>query len=188
MSLTSPLPTYNDVANALNKTAGNFDAAQTHGLMCGLICATSGKADTRWENLILGEKKNPEAHEVLLELYETSYHQMSEFSFEFSLLLPDDSVDINVRTEALGLWCQGFITGLEQGNIAVDKQPPGDVSDALNDIIEISQVSYGDLTDDDEDETAYFELVEYVRLAIIMIFYELRAGNIPETAEDNSLH
>src|SRR5690348_15136694 len=91
MSITPSQPTYADVDEALLNAGSGYNAAQVHGLMCGLICATSGKADTRWEKLILGKKKDPEAQEILLSLYETSYHQMSEFSFEFTLLLPEDS-------------------------------------------------------------------------------------------------
>lgn len=174
MNTTPSLPTYIEVANALKKTQVKHNAAQAHGLMCGLICATTGKQDTRWQPLLLGNKPNEMAKEILERLYEDSYHQMSEFSFEFTLLLPNDKTDLNTRAEALGLWCQGFITGLEQGEVQIKNRTPGEVTEAINDIIEISQVNYSDIAENDEDETAYFELVEYVRLATLMIFHDLR--------------
>lgn len=189
MSTTSSFPTYKEVATALKKSPANYNAAQVHGLMCGLICATSGKSNTRWEPIILGNEKDPQMREILQRLYETSYHQMSEFSFEFGLLLPDDKIDINERTEALGLWCQGFLTGLEQGKVPIENREPSEVTETIEDLIEISQVNYGDLTSSDEDETAYFELVEYVRLAALMIFHELNADTMPGLLSDNnSLH
>lgn len=187
MGTTSSLPTYTEVANALKKTPTKFDAAQTHGLMCGLICATSGKANPHWESMLFGKQKESPTLAILQQLYETSYHQMSEFSFEFSLLLPEDTDDINQRTEALGLWCQGFLTGLEQSKIPIQNHPSPEIAEALDDLIEISQVNYGDIADDDEDETAYFELVEYVRLAALMIFHELKSNNLPNAAGDNNL-
>lgn len=188
MTTTPSLPSYTEVANALKKTPANFDAAQVHGLMCGLICATSGQAETHWEKLLFGSSKSQKAKEILQELYENSYHQMSEFSFEFSLLLPDDNEDINQRAEALGLWCQGFITGLEQCKVPIQNRVPDEVTEALNDIIEISQVNYGDIASTDDDETAYFELVEYVRLAALMIFQELKSADEPPTDfEQNKL-
>jgi uncharacterized protein YgfB (UPF0149 family) len=173
MTQTS-LPGYTDVNTALANTHSAFQAADAHGLLCGIICATTGSADN-WEKLILGPIHNPQSTEVLLELYEASYHQMSEFSFEFSLLLPGDNEEINSRTEALGLWCQGFLTGLSQSEAPVEEHNSPDVIETLNDIIEIAQVSYGDIGNTDEDESAYFELLEYVRLAALMLFHELKS-------------
>ena len=34
------------------------------------------------------------------------------------------------------------------------------------------------IIDDDEDETAYFELVEYVRLGVLLIFQELKNNTL----------
>ena len=82
----TPLPSYNELSQALNKAESIFHPAQVHGLACGFICVTSGKQDNRWEKLVTGMKKNRSCHELLQQLYEISYHQISEFSFEFSLL------------------------------------------------------------------------------------------------------
>lgn len=184
--MTTPsLPTYIEITTALKKIPSDFSAAQIHGYFCGLICLYNGKNSTAWKKRILGSKKNKEAQETLQDLYETSYHQISEFSFEFDLLLPDDEGDINTRTEALGLWCQGFITGLAQENTR-QQNTSAEASETLNDIIEISQVSYGDIADTDEDESAYFELVEYVRLGVLMIYTELQSEISKEEQYDKN--
>lgn len=185
MSTIPALPTYKEVTSALKNTPAKYHAAQVHGLMCGLICATSGKNDDHWQKQFLTEE-NKKSVEILQQLYETSYHQLSDFSFEFVLLLPEDTTDINQRAESLGLWCQGFLTGLEQGNVPITNRPMSEVTEAINDLVEISQVNYGDIAENDEDETAYFELVEYVRLAVLMIFQELRPVTPP--AQNKSLH
>ncbi len=190
MTQTTPaLPSYTDVAELLAAAKSSFHPAEVHGLFCGYICATSGKIDHHWEKLVLGNVKSPEYRELLQQLYEMSYHQMSEFSFEFTLLLPGDNTDINSRTEALGLWCQGFLTGLEQSKIPLQNREPSDVTETLNDLIEIAQVTYGDIADNEEDETAYFELVEYVRLGVLLVFQDLKSGNPNHaTDENNHLH
>lgn len=176
MTIISSLPSYSELADALEKTKSTFNAAQVHGLLCGLICASAGDFDKgAWQKRILGTKKNRQSVELLQQLQETSYHQMTDFSFEFSLILPEDSIDINARTEALGLWCQGFLTGLDKSAKQIKQHGSEEMQDALNDIIEIAKVNYGDLTDNDEDEAAYFELVEYVRLAALMIFHEMKS-------------
>jgi uncharacterized protein YgfB (UPF0149 family) len=182
------LPNYDDVDSLLKQANARLDAAGAHGLLCAFICAKPGQSTTKeWETLILGDlteaKKN--AGVLLEELYELSYHLLSEFSFEFMLLLPDDSVDINQRAELLGLWCQGFLVGLEKCGISLHNHPQNDVTDALNDIIEIAQVSFGDITDSEEDETAYLELLEHVRLSALMIFCELNDKGSNKLAIDS---
>jgi uncharacterized protein YgfB (UPF0149 family) len=186
----SSLPSYIEIADLLMAAKSSFHPAEVHGFFCGYITGTSAKMNTHLEKLVLGTHKNPEDRELLQQLYEMSYHQMSEFSFEFTLLLPDDDSDINARTEALGLWCQGFLTGLQQANIPIQNREESDVTETINDLIEIAQVNYGDIDNDsDEDETAYFELVEYVRLSVLSIFQGLNTGR-PEQIldENNKLH
>ncbi len=144
--------------------------------------------DHRLEKSILGKNKNPKYRESLQQLYEISYHQMSEFSFEFALLLPDDDININARTEALSLWCQGFLTGLKKSNVPIENREESDVTETINDILEIAQVKYGDIAEDDEDETAYFELIEYVRLGVLMIFQDLKNNSDENTGENNDTY
>lgn len=183
MSTTPVLPSYTEVMDELKKSPVKYNASQVHGLLCGLLCSPSEQLHEKWEKILFGEKhlKNKA---TLEQLFEITHQQLSEFSFEFSLLLPGDDADINDRTEALGLWCQGFLTGLEHAKIPIQHRKPSDITEALNDIIEISQVNFGDIADDEEDETAYFELVEYVRLAVLMIFQDLRSNNSPTTTSE----
>jgi uncharacterized protein YgfB (UPF0149 family) len=190
MTQIPALPSYNEIADALVNVNPILSPAEVHGLFCGYITATGGAVDNRWEKFVLGKNKDETSRELLQQLYETSYHQMSEFSFEFSLLLPDDDSDINIRTEALGSWCQGFLSALQQCEIPIKNREESDVTETLNDIIEIAQVNYGDIVDDDEDETAYFELVEYVRLGALLIFHDMKSTtpNQPSNNDDNVLH
>lgn len=187
--MTTPmsLPAYTEVVKALKKSPINYHAAQVHGLMCGIICANPGKSH-QWETLLFAQAQNVKNQDILKHLYEASSQQLNEFSFEFTLLLPSDDNDINHRAEALGLWCQGFLTGLEQSKIPIENRPSGEVTEAINDLIEISQLNYGDIADNEEDETAYFELVEYVRLAALMIFHELRSGSVSTSQNNSSIH
>lgn len=175
MSIDSNTPSYNEVTSALKKNPAKFNAAQIHGLFCGLICGTASKKRDHWEKLLPELNDQPKTQELLQQLHESSFHQLSEFSFEFSLLLPSDTHELRERTEALGLWCQGFITGLTKAHVRIENREDSDVTEAINDIIEIAQVNFGDTPDDENDETAYFELVEYVRLAVLMIFHEIKS-------------
>lgn len=190
MQTTSLLPSYAELTDVLNKTHVNSNAAQVHGLLCGFICGIPEGKNKIWEEVIFGSnsKKNKETSEILQQLYETSYHQLSEFSFEFSLLLPDDDENINLRAEALGSWCQGFLTAIEYSKIPLQEQEEGsnEITEALDDLTEIAQIDFDEITTNEEDETAYFELTEYVRLTILMIFQELNSHPLENEEPDGS--
>jgi uncharacterized protein YgfB (UPF0149 family) len=189
MSQDSALPSYTELTSILQKIQPNCHVSQIHGLLCGYVCATSGEVFDLWDNIFPSVKKNQKGAEVLKALYESTYHQLSEFSFEFAIILPEDDSDINFRAESLGLWCQGFLTGLEQSDISNRTQGDVELKEALDDIIEIAQLTFGDINSNDEDEAAYFELVEYVRLSALMIFHELKNDLVePDTGNDEILH
>lgn len=170
MNQTPVLPNYVELTRVFEKIMPNCNVAQIHGLLCGTICANAG-VDVDFIKLFPLLKKSKKALSLLQQMYEVSYHELSEFSFQFSLILPTDSVDVNTRAENLGLWCQGFLTGLGQ---VPATEVSDEVNEALEDMLEISKINFNDISTNDEDETAYFELVEYVRLSILMIFHELK--------------
>lgn len=186
MSEMSPLPSYADLTDALDKIQSPLHPSEVHGLICGIICIAESGAEDHWENLIKGPKSSKQSSEVLRQLYTASFEEISQFSFEFALELPDTGTDITARAECLGLWCQGFLTGLEQASSPITERTSEEVKDALNDLTEIAQVKYEDISSNDEDETAYFELVEYVRLVVLMIYHDLNTEAPP--GEENILH
>lgn len=162
---------YNDLSRALHKANSTFHPSEIHGLLCGLICATPGKANPAWEQQ-LDIPLDEALQAALQEIYAPTEKEISEFSLEFSLLLPPDKTSLSSRTEALSMWCEGFLTGLKKGLFNVSLREPGDVADALNDLVEIAQVNYDDIEDNEENEAAFFELIDYVRLIVLMIYHE----------------
>src|SRR3990167_1274574 len=181
---THPLPGYTELNEALGTAQSGYQASQVHGLLCGLLCGNP-ETHPEWERLVLGTKKSQTIHRLLQTMYEISAKQLHEFSFEFHLLLPSDDQDIHTRTEALGLWCQGFLTGLKLTQISLIEREPSELTDTLNDIIEVAQINYEDAEETEENEGAYVELAEYVRLAILMIYQELRQEPQSEANDKN---
>ncbi len=191
MNIASSLPNYAELTTLLNKIQPGLHPAEAHGLLCGYLCFTSKpeKLDAQLEKFFLSGKKNKEARAILLQLYETSHHSLKQFSFDFNLILPDDDTDINVRAEALSLWCQGFLTGLAQSPTSLQNHPVNEVVEALNDLTEIAQLHFGNISPNEEDETAYVELTEYVRLSALLIFNELQSSAIsPKIGTRSLLH
>ena len=94
--------------------------------------------------------------------------------FSFSLLLPDDDAPLSVRTDALSQWCGGFLYGLALGGFREDVEMPGNVSEVMKDFYEISHARFAYEATDDADEAAYMEIVEYVRMSVLLLHEELQ--------------
>jgi uncharacterized protein YgfB (UPF0149 family) len=109
---------------------------------------------------------------------------MNDSNVDYQLFLPDDDESLEARVEALGVWCQGFVYGLAAGGVQEDSVIPDDSKELITDIIEISRAGYvaddeaeervGVVNDDDEDEAAFMEVSEYVRMGVLLIYEELQ--------------
>jgi uncharacterized protein YgfB (UPF0149 family) len=92
---------------------------------------------------------------------------------QFEPLLPDDGAALDARTVALAQWCQGFLYGLGGGAIRDINALPGQVGEIVRDLAEITRAG-ADADDNEEaNESAYVELVEFVRIAVQLVFEEL---------------
>ena len=122
---------------------------------------------------------------MLRVLKESTAKQLAEFLFELEMLLPNDEEPLPSRAEALTLWCQGLLTGLKLADIQVEGRKPSELTEAINDIIQIAKMSYEQVVASEEDEEAYTELVEFVRMAVVLIYQDLREQEV--TKKDSPL-
>jgi len=176
------LPTYQDIAVALQQMNASLEPSEAHGMLCALICVGDKINDASWTNKIFGQAKPTdkgisECRALLLQLFKYSFHQLTTMAFDFRLLLPDDNEDLTVRSECLGLWCHGFITGLSAAEIGLEQAHSQEIKDALLHFTGIANINYDNIEITDEDEKCYMEVSEYVRMAVLMIYTEF-AGAI----------
>lgn len=169
---------------ALRRADALTGAAEAQGALCGLLCA-QGRADREaWQAQVIGERPDGdilarEAEDLLGALYEETVRQLNDGAMAFHLLLPDDEQPLGRRAEALGRWCQGFLFGLGLGGVREEKELPADVREILRDLAEISKVEF-DVTDaGEEEERAYAEIVEYVRVGVLLINEEMHPVKAP---------
>jgi yecA family protein len=167
------MPEYNEITSALAHTELKLHASQVHGLISGVLCGDL-EANREWEELVMGEKLTDQTRPILQSLYENTKSKLADFLFEFQLLIPVDEDELPLRAEALGVWCQGFLTGLQATGVAVTDREPGELTEAIQDLVEIAKMNYDEVEVNEEDEAAYEELVEYVRVAVIFIYQDLR--------------
>jgi uncharacterized protein len=175
---------YYELGEALARARTSVDAADCHGLLAGLVCA-AGFADRKIWMTQLFDDYNPkdsaqaDAVRQVQTLYEDTLARLNSPTLEFDLLLPDDDDALRERTESLGSWCGGFLSGLGLGGIAHPAQLPQAVGELLDDLAQIARVDF-ELEEPDEAELAAFEeVVEYVRVGVLFINEELQPGKAP---------
>ncbi|HVE44518.1 MAG TPA: UPF0149 family protein [Gammaproteobacteria bacterium] len=160
---------FKTVQTALVAASVALHPSEVHGLISGVLCADTGKSFA-WEASIVGRSRKKEIKKVLRALYDSTHRALSDLAFEFQLLLPEESEDLSLRAEALTLWCQGFLTGLKLAGYDKSFRQQEDAVEAINDITEIAKMHYDEVVANEEDEAAYIELIEFVRVAVILIF------------------
>ena len=166
---------------ALRRLGIATDAAESHGVLCGLLCARGSAAEDAWMALVREERAadtaepaGAEAWTELSRLYRETLGQLRDEEFAFTLLLPDDTQPLQLRADAMTEWCQGFLYGLAAGGVEDANVLPEEVREITEDIVEISSAT----TDGDEGESgeaAYAELIDYLRVGVILVFETLEA-------------
>lgn len=167
--------------DTLQRCGSNWNAAQAHGLLTGRLAVAGVPAGPDWLLQVLEEtaEKNAlrvECQKLLDQLYQATYWQLSERLSEFEPLLPVDSERMDVRIAALGHWSEGFLHGLvsakhdEQLKQRLAAEP---LSDIIKDMLQITRAGVDGDIDHEENESAYVEIVEYLRVTAQLSYEEL---------------
>jgi yecA family protein len=177
--------TYDGLQDALQATDADSGAAECHGVICGVICASCTSDPALWLDHLLGERNTDSAMAksaqlLLTELYSESLLHLNDGDLGLVLLLPQDDTPLSLRSEALGEWCQGFLYGLALGGVREDGVRKGSVGEIMHDFYEISNTRFEHEVTDEDEEAAYAEIVEYVRMSVLLCHEELRPLQAPQ--------
>ncbi len=188
------LPDYDDIADCLGDRGGGAAAAEAHGTLCGLLCTAAQDLPHAWIRNTLADAMQEtgeaygDARRALGSLYGASLAALNGEDMRFCPLLPPDDRDLGARTLALASWCQGFLYGLAIRGLRDLSDLEGEIREFLADLAQISRAEFGDVAGEasEQDEVAYAELVEYIRVGV-QLFYEATnaAGNQAPSSDLN---
>ena len=169
-----PSVAFDDVARTLSSGASAVHPAEAHGCLCGALCVRREYSLAEWIDEILPDGEVALTGDGPLEgLFEEAAGVLSRAEMEFEPLLPDDETDLAARVEALGAWCQGFLYGFGAAGTAAHAKLPATVSEVLADLAQVSQVGAPGGEAPEAEESAYAELVEFLRAAVQLVYDEL---------------
>ncbi len=183
MTTTTTLPDYDQVAAELAETTLSVTASEYHGALCGYLCANDKPDVAGWVAAVVSGygreddmrliRGHDDQRMVLARLFAATDEQLHDRSFGFQMLLPTGEDDLTERAAALAQWCDGFLFGLTASGVSDFSKLSEDVNELLRDFAAISQMQR--LEDEsEEDENAFAEIIEYVRMGTLLIHAELK--------------
>ena len=168
-------PKFEDVAEALKIMQALTTASEAHGLLCALFSFGAEVKFTAWSDSLMtksieeGDVVAASALKTMKKLYDYTKAQFDEKSLSFDLFIPGDDELLRYRAEALTYWIRGFLSGVGLFGLDYENSKDKEVKEAVNDLMKISYMDYKNLTDDEDSENDFIELLEYTKVAVLLI-------------------
>lgn len=170
------MPTQNSPYNAfsalLASNGHTVSPAELHGLLLGRSCAGAGFEVNHWlvdATELLGDAPVDGVRQALIGLQAMVKDELTGTDMAMVLLLPTDDAPLAERAAALGQWCQGFLGGF--GLTLRDTALSAEATEVLQDLAAIAQVQSA-LAESEDAEGDYMEVMEYLRVAPLLLFTE----------------
>jgi uncharacterized protein YgfB (UPF0149 family) len=100
-------------------------------------------------------------------------------SLSFELFLPADDRPLHERASAVLDWVRGLLFGLALGGLG-QEQRQGQTAEVFDDLVELTRMDLDAIADSDADEQALTEIVEFLRVAAMLIREERGKALIDE--------
>jgi uncharacterized protein YgfB (UPF0149 family) len=155
-------------------------ASELHGLLCAHACvAPAGDFEAHAGELLawLGENDDAALRRSAAAALAHTNRELLDSAGPFQPLLPADDTPLAERTEALGAWAGAYVSGL---GVHPTLTLRGDAREAWQDLQQIARAGLeAGAEAAEQDERAYAEVVEYLRVAVQLIHHAL----LPADAE-----
>lgn len=161
--------------------------SELHGLLTGIVCVTEAPTREEWSQ-ILTTLNVPELSEDALVLLtdeaEDVIHALSEDELDYLPMLPDDEHLLQERVQALSDWCAGVVLGfgLASGHVRSDE------CELIEHLQDVAAVEFEDSDNDEEGESSYEELYEFVRLIPVSLSIGRKKITVAESSLLKNFH
>ncbi|HVT31908.1 MAG TPA: UPF0149 family protein [Rhodanobacteraceae bacterium] len=177
--------THEELARVLASLRLGVGASDLHGSLTGYLCAGGTAGADNWPAALEIDPGDQASlrHEALERLYRDCRAELDDPDLGFEPLLPAADAPVARRGDALVEWCRGFL-----GGVGLAGSPTGILSADANEVladfgrIAASRFDYGD---DEEDESALGEVLEFVRVGVLLLHAELTR---PRASARHSVH
>lgn len=173
-----------ELTDALVRLGYPDSAAGFHGVLCGSLCVADPGA-IALADLLEAAQEGMAPDSAMKDLFDRlrqqSLQALMSADMDFAPLLPEDEAPLAERVQALADWCEGFLYGLaSRRSLELTKASP-EAREMIADLTGFTQA--GAEGDAETEETAYSELVEYVRVGAQLLFMEFhpRGGSDSQT-------
>ena len=166
-------PEFTEIERQLAGSRALTDLPEAHGTLAGALCSSDRLTLEDWLREVFPDGIAGAAETPMMAVFEWTKHVLQTGQLEIKMLLPDDDEPVAVRAAALGQWCQGFLYGLGSNPIPdIDRLPP-EVGEIVRDLTAMTQIGIDEDESLESNESAYVELVEFVRVGVQLLHDEL---------------
>jgi hypothetical protein len=155
----------------------NLDLSELHGMITGLIVGGASVQAEAYLRSLTMSKSGAQYHQAmnaLFSLYTITHTCLYNCEFNFQLLLPDDDYALGDRLFAFTNWTQGFLQGLDMSELTLEDFESEETIEVLQHLEDIADMEIESLEANEQDEQAYVDVTEYVRLAVMQLFCDLQ--------------
>jgi uncharacterized protein len=174
---------YNDLNEKSNEVLA-ISASEWHGLLVGYLSLTPNvKLELMPEFLLDVFKVYPAAATLIEDFAKT----LSDVEGSLELCLPEDSVTMQDRLQAIKDWVRGFLTGMGIAGFTETTFTEAEINEVITDLSEISELDTNS-PDAESNEEFYTEIYEYVRAICLMIALDYHSKHSSEKDGSGRLH
>ncbi len=171
---------FDELSRTLSDLHLGIGAAELHGSLTGYLCAGGMAQTATWlQTLALNEVDDALSGKPDREVFDRFFvgcaEELDDPDLSFAPMLPGDASPIEERAVALVDWCRGFLGGIGLAGADLQTGLSGDSDEILRDLSRIAATRFDEGDSAEDDEEAYAEVVEYVRVGVLLLHNELGA-------------
>ena len=161
--------------------------SELHGLLTGIVCVTEAPTREEWSQILTTlnvRELSEDALALLTDEAEDVVHALSEDELDYLPMLPDDEHLLQERVQALSDWCAGVVLGfgLASGHVRSDER------ELIEHLQDVAAVEFEDSDNDEEGESSYEELYEFVRLIPVSLSIGRKKITVAESSLLKNFH